>query len=184
MGTNGAQAQSLPPPLPKASDAKRSRLIATLVAAGWPDVDVAEQTQTSLRDLTVIKSSPLFQAVVSRLCQDLHERTAIDHVQAIEALVPRAIEVHKQAMDTADEWSDKLRAAGDVLDRTIPRKTDKSTGVEVHIHLEREEREAIETACVEDGTTIAVRAEPPRPAVTQLRTLEEAIEELAQEERR
>ena len=126
---------------------EHNALLATLIAAGWTDERIAEVVPLSAQAITIVRASPLFQALLVRTRADLHRRTASSSEDRLRALVPKAVQVYEDAMDQRDDLSAALRAADRVTEHEARRAP------EVHLHLDAAERKLLEAVAIEITST-------------------------------
>jgi hypothetical protein len=156
-----AQLRPLKQPPPEEQDpGLRADLLATLIAAKWPDEKILRLTEITPQELSSFRSSPLLKALQRR---DQRQNPAED----VADLWPAVIDTWRAAMENRDDLPSALRAADAVANRVLPARQAGMSEPVIHIHLDAKERATVERVITEAGRTID--AQP-------LLTLDEAVE--------
>lgn len=139
-------------------------LLATLLAARWPNEKILRLTAITAEELESFRRSPLLRALQARDSPRSHAEDCEDLWPDVKATWQAAMQQRDDDMNAA------LRAADAVAARVHPVKQAGSVEPVIHIHLDAKERATIERVLKEDERTIDVKP---------LLTLDQAIEKYA-----
>lgn len=128
--------------------------MARLVACGHTPGDICRVTGFSPGQISRIMGSPLFQAEVQRLMEDIDSEAVYEVQQQLASLANRAIEVVSEDLhrEVSDEFGRKQRArvAFEVLDRAGYGKQDTSVHQHNHLHLHKDVSKMDDAELVQD----------------------------------
>lgn len=181
-------------PIPAAEKEARIRRIATFVATGWSDAEIAIECGIAATTVALHRRSPLCQAEIRRISTAISAQS-IENVA--EALTRDAGDNFRFLQDTRNGeqkkvgylkeedqfFNHRLRAATILFDRQVPRKSDVSIDHRLSILLERPDVERMERRAAELGhQPIVVEAEVVEDAMDRVLTLGELLAKKQAEE--
>lgn len=152
---------------------ERHRLVALLTAAGLKNKAIGKQLGFTQGRLSIIKKSPLFQAIVEQHRAKIADLGLRDAVAKIVGDAPANIDFIRKVRDGYFEGDDaehlriRMGAAGVLLDRQVSKKVESTSTVNnTHRFLvEDRRRREIEADCEDIGEPIDAdfkRVEPKR----------------------
>lgn len=147
------------------------RLVALMTAAGMAPKEIARQIPSlSTRRVNQILASPLAKVLVDQLAKQITEEGVRSVADRLAADAPKnldfIIDVRDGKFDGTepDDMNHRKWAAGALLDRQAPKRTESTNENTLRIVVEGPEREYIEGVCEEIGEPLA-RPQLPAPAL-------------------
>lgn len=142
--------------------------IAALDAAGYTNVEIARITSSNANRISIVKQSPLYQALLSLERKKLQDCRRDSVVGRMEELTDLAFTAKRDCLEQRENLSVANAAADSVLDRVLP-KVKEDVGERVlHVKLSVDEATRLRRVMLEDADDIDVT--PPG-----LTPIEEAI---------
>lgn len=115
------------------------RRIVRLMVAGEKQVDIARKVGVTEQSISRIKDNPLFMAEYERLANEA-DFQAIDVMDRIRAVVPRALEIVEGFLEKSSEDVDPVKhfdRAVDILKMSHAELRDNRSSGGVHIHADQ-----------------------------------------------
>lgn len=149
----------------------RHELAAMLMATGrYTDAEIAAQLHMAPARLSIVKRSPLFQVLVTKFKERVHEAIYQDAVSEIMNDAPQNIKVLKQLRDgdfmDAKIAKVQLGAAALLFDRQVPKTTHSTQDVRTTVTLEKKDAARLTAIAAEDDTVVDTTAVTVTPAKT------------------
>lgn len=121
------------------------RAMARHVAVGTPPMQICMLTGFTPGQMSVIMGSPLFQAEVARITEDIEEGALANVQEELKGLGPRAVEVLAEDMErspvTAQDAKIRQSAAMDILNRNGYKAPETGARSDRHIHFHGDAKE-------------------------------------------
>lgn len=156
---------------------ERHKIIAEMESAGATDVEIAHRIGISASRISIIRTSPLYQALVLDLSKERRSKSTFDIAKAIDDLAPRALGRLAELIDQDENLGVALGATNAIMDRVSPKKTINEVDQTVRVRLSLEQVDAMRRAAAEDSGALEIEAPPPG-----LKALDDAIAEAAARE--
>lgn len=153
----------------------RHELAAMLMATGrYTDKEIAEKLHMAPQRLAVVKRSPLFQVLVTKFKERVHEAIYQDAVSEVMEDAPQNIKVLKQLRD-GDFMDPKvarvqLGAAALLFDRQVPKTVHTTREVTGTVTLEKKDASRLAAVAAEDDAEVV---DTTAVTVTPAKTFEE-----------
>lgn len=125
-----------------------------LFLAGLSNKEVSEATGMTVGQITTMKSSPLFQALLTEKRKELDRRSAVDLSSKLSAQASASIDTIIHLRDNAIDDKVKLQAASALLDRVVPKKVQQSSE-SLKIVLDASQLGYLRAVASEVGSTLA-----------------------------
>ena len=161
---------------------ERHRLIGYMMIAGETNGTIAKKLGLSENWISTVKTSPLFQVLLSDLRRELKDKTVGEVVDMIVAEGPASIRTLVELRDGAENESVRQRSASDLLDRNphASRIHKNDEAPTVRIALDVSAVHLMAQAMAEDDGRVApaipaVATTIPGNGAVRARTIDEAI---------
>lgn len=141
-----------------------AKKILRLAVIGTTAEEVAGLLQVPAQQIKILYASPMFQAMLKVEKQRVREQLAEQIPDRLDALAGEAVDAYKRGLQD-DDPAAYLRAADAILDRgKYPKRTQIDATHTITVHIDAEQKSAIESAC-EDASI-----EIPSSSVTPVQT--------------